>query len=69
MSDVIESGQGWVKMKGPTPSGGDYSLWMFKGPNGEAVDEEQAVACEIHEMTESGECLNRVYGRMNGHPA
>ena len=50
------------KVKGKTPSGGDYSEIFYYDDNGNEVDEEDATNCRIRECKKDGTVINEIYG-------
>lgn len=48
-------------IKGRTPSGGDYTVVMFKDKDGKATDKEHAVSYEIQEYKDDGTLIQTTY--------
>lgn len=53
-----------VRVDGPTPNGGAYSISYYKDASGEPVPEAKATSAEIVEFTASGSAIHRTYTRL-----
>ena len=57
---------GAKRIKGKTPSGGDYAMIYYLDDEKNPVEESKATRTIIQEFTNSGELVNTTYGFIGG---
>ena len=57
---------GYMRIEGETPSGGDGSEVFYLDDEGTVVSRDKATRAEIHEY-KNGELIASTYGIINGH--
>lgn len=59
--------EGYKRIDGKTPSGGDYAMIFYLDDEDNVVAEKKATHTIINEDTKDGKLLLTTYGFINGH--